>query len=618
MSYQPIEDYGIIGNLRTAALIAKNGSLDWYCYPRFDSPSIFGALLDDKKGGQFRIASVSEDVAHKQLYWPDTNILVTRFLNTDGVGEVIDFMPMGADGACAPDGCLIRWVRALRGTVRFRLECCPAFNYARDRHTTRIVKGGAHFSGSGLRLGLRSRVPLRKEHNGVVAEFTLTEGNDRAFQLFELDAHGEEGETPVSEKRAAELFNSTVDYWRKWVSKGTYRGRWRETMNRSALVLKLLTYEPTGAIVAAPTCSLPESLGGGRNWDYRFTWIRDAAFTVYSLMRLGYTQEAMQFAGFLEARCKELGKNGSLQTVYGIDGRRKLKEETLDHLSGYMDSRPVRIGNAAYRQLQLDIYGELMDSLYLYNKYGTPVSYELWSYIRRLTNWVCTNWRRKDDAIWEVRGGRQDFVYSKVMCWVAVDRALRLATKRSFPADWRRWMRVRDEIYESVITRGWSEKRKAFVQSYGGDAMDASLLLMPLVFFIAPNDPLMTQTIDALNRSPKEGGLVSDGLVYRYDVNQTPDGLKGTEGTFNICTFWLVEALTRASRENPGRLQNARLVFEQMLGYANHLGLYAEQFGVDGRALGNFPQALTHLSLISAAFNLDRYLDNKGGSPIWT
>jgi GH15 family glucan-1,4-alpha-glucosidase len=617
MPYQPIEDYGVIGNLRTAALIAKNGSLDWFCYPRFDSPSIFGSLLDDKKGGHFRIWSISDPIIYKQLYWPDTNILVTRFLAADGVGETVDFMPLGADGGYPAGGGLIRLVRALRGSVRFRLECCPAFNYARDKHTTRIVKGGVHFNGGGFHLGLRASVRLRHlDNNGAGAEFILREGNAHAFQLLELDGNGHE-DAGFSVKKAEELFNETVTYWRKWVYKGTYKGRWREMMNRSALTLKLLTYEPTGAIVAAPTCSLPESLGGARNWDYRYTWIRDAAFTVYSLMRLGHNEEAMQFAAFLECRCKELGKNGSLQTVFGIDGRRNLKEETLDHLDGYMGSRPVRIGNAAYRQLQLDIYGELMDSLYLYNKHGAPVSYELWTYLRQLTNWVCSNWRKKDDAIWEVRGGRRDFVYSKVMCWVAVDRALRLADKRSLPADRQRWIRVRDQIYQTVMKRGWSEERKAFIQSFDRDAVDASLLLMPLVFFIAPNDPLMIQTLDAINKSPKQGGLVSDGLVYRYDVDKTPDGLKGTEGTFNICTFWLVEALTRASKDSPARLQDARLLFEQMLGYANHLGLYAEQLGVDGRALGNFPQALTHLSLISAAFNLDRYLDQTDASPMW-
>jgi GH15 family glucan-1,4-alpha-glucosidase len=617
MPYQPIEDYGIIGNLRTAALIGKNGSLDWLCYPRFDSPSIFGAILDDKKGGHFRISAVDANVAHKQLYWPDTNVLVTRFLSADGVGETVDFMPLSTNGPCGPDGCLIRKVRVLRGTMKFRLECFPAFNYARDPHNTRIVKNGAHFNAAELHLGLRSPVKLQLSERGVFAEFTLNEGNGKTFQLYELDGRGHDGEVALSETQSEELFNQTVAYWRKWVARGTYRGRWREMMNRSALVLKLLTYEPTGAIVAAPTCSLPESLAGSRNWDYRYAWIRDAAFTVYSLMRLGYSEEAIHFASFLEARCKELKQGGSLQTVYGIDGRRGLKEETLDHLDGYMGSRPVRIGNAAYRQLQLDIYGELMDSLYLYNKYGMPVSYELWTYMRRLTNWVCDNWRKKDEAIWEVRGGRRDFVYSKMMCWVAVDRAVRLAMKRSLPADWRRWIRVRDQIYESIMKRGWSAKRNAFIQGYDRDALDASLLLMPLVFFMSPNDPRMLQTIDAINRSPKDGGLVTDGLVYRYDVDKTPDGLKGTEGTFNMCTFWLVEALTRASRDDPPRLQEARLLFEQMLGYANHLGLYAEQQGVDGRALGNFPQALTHLALISAAFNLDRYLDHKGGSAVW-
>src|SRR5581483_8756362 len=346
-----------------------------------------------------------------------------------------------------------------------------------------------------------------------------------------------------------------------------------------------------------------------RNWDYRYAWIRDAAFTLYSLLRIGFTEEATKFMSFLDARCHELKRNGALQTVYGIDGRRDLKEVTLDHWEGYCGSRPVRVGNAAYQQLQLDIYGELMASVYLYNKHATPISNELWVYIRRLTNWVCENWKKKDDAIWEVRGGPRDFVYSKLMCWVAVDRAWRIAQTRSLPADHPRWLRVRDEIYRTIMKRGWNEKRGAFVQYYGSDALDASTLLMPLVFFTSPTDPKILSTLDTINRPPKEGGLVSDGLVFRYDVGKTPDGLKGTEGTFNICTFWLVDALTRASGEDPQRLYDARLLFEQMLGYANHLGLYAEQIDSRGRALGNFPQALTHLSLISAAYNLDRALD---------
>ncbi len=612
MRYHPIEDYGIIGNLRTAALISKYASIDWFCFPRFDSPSVFGAILDAEKGGHFAICPLLKEVTRKQIYWPDTNILVTRFLSPDGVGEVIDFMPLFVGRNSGEHASLIRTVRVVRGNMRFRLECRPAFNYGRDRHTLRLNPDSAHFHSDGLHLALKSGLRLERCGTGVCVEFSLSEGKGRTFELYEPGDHARHSK-PVTEAESDELFEQTAIYWRNWLSKNTYHGRWREMVNRSALVLKLLTYEPTGAIVAAPTCSLPESLGGVRNWDYRYTWIRDAAFTVYSLMRIGHVEEAMQFASFLDERCRELKKGGTLQTVYGIDGRRSLKEETLDHLEGYMGSRPVRTGNAAYRQLQLDIYGELMDSLYLYNKYGKPISYQLWSYLRNLTNWVCKNWQKKDEAIWEVRGGRQDFVYSKMMCWVAVDRAIRLAQKRSLPADWRRWILVRDQIYQSVMKRGWNPKKQAFVQCYGNTALDASLLLMPLVFFMSPGDPRMLSTIDAINRSPRDGGLVSDGLVYRYDVDKTPDGLKGTEGTFNICTFWLVEALTRASRDDPARLQSARLLFEQMLGYANHLGLYGEQIGVQGAALGNFPQALTHLSLISAAFNLDRYLDGRVG-----
>jgi len=611
MSYQPIEDYGIVGNLRTAALIGKNGSVDWYCFPRFDSPSVFGAILDSKKGGAFRISPIASDVAHKQFYWPDTNVLVTRFLSPGGVGEIIDFMPMHADPGQQENHGLIRQVKVVRGTVRFRMECRPAFNYARDPHRTAVEEGGARFHSPELHLGISTKIPLQRIEHGVSAEFTLHEGHATSFWLCGLEEQRRPLRT-LPDAESDELFRATVEYWRHWLSQSTYRGRWREMVQRSALALKLLTYEPTGAIVAAPTCSLPGSFDGDRNWDYRYSWIRDAAFTVYSLLRIGFTEEASKFVSFLDARCHEMKPDGSLQVMYGIDGRHKLTERTLDHLEGYRGSKPVRIGNAAYQQLQLDIYGELMDSLYLYNKHVTPISYDLWMHLRRLTNWVCANWRKKDTAIWEVRGGRRDFVYSKVMSWVAVDRALRLAGKRSFPADRQRWERVRDQIYESVMRNGWDPRRKAFVQHYKSDALDASTLLLPLVFFVAPNDPRMLETIEAINKSPKDGGLVSDGLVFRYDVEKTPDGLQGTEGTFNVCTFWLVEALTRASAHDPQRLQEARLMFEQMLGYANHLGLYGEQTGHRGEIMGNFPLALTHFSLISAACNLDRYLD--GGS----
>ncbi len=328
-------------------------------------------------------------------------------------------------------------------------------------------------------------------------------------------------------------------------------------------------------------------------------------------MRIGFTDAAREFMGWLEARCHELNPDGSLQVMYGLDGRHTLTEETLDHFEGYRGSRPVRIGNGAYNQMQLDIYGELMDSVYLYNKYGSPISYELWGHLEQLINWVCDNWTRTDEGIWEVRGGQQHFVYSKLMCWVAIDRGLRLADRRSFPASRDRWVKVRDQIYKEIMTRGWSASRRAFVQHYGSESLDASNLMMPLVFFLSPSDPRNIGNLEATLQPPDKGGLVSNSLVYRYNVGETADGLTGEEGTFNICTFWLVEALTRAGRTDRRMLQRARLMFEEMLGYANHLGLYSEQTGRSGEALGNFPQAFTHLALISAAFNLDRALGTR-------
>ena len=613
MAYQPIENYGIIGNMHTVALVGMNGSIDWYCYPRFDSPSVFAGILDDGKGGHFKIApTITDGVTHKQLYWPETNVLVTRFLSPGGVGEVIDFMPVGIREGQPAYHRLMRRVDVVRGAVPFRMECNPAFNYAQDKHETRITRDGATFHSSEAALQLSTTVPLQQADKGAIAEFTLREGQSVTFALGEIATGPEVHSNVLSEREADQLFEATVEYWRHWLSRCSYKGRWREMVERSVLVLKLLTYEPTGAIVAAPTCSLPEELGGQRNWDYRYTWVRDAAFTLYALLRIGFTDEARRFMEWIEARAHEPNPDGSLQIMYGIDGRRQLTEETLHHLEGYRGSRPVRTGNGAYGQLQLDIYGELMDAVYLYNKYGAPISYDFWTHLRELTNWVCDNWQRTDEGIWEVRGGRQHFVYSKVMCWVAVDRALRLADKRSFPADRERWQKVRDRIYEEIMERGWSPSRQAFVQAYGRDTLDASNLIMPLVFFQSPTDPRMISTLDAINRSPENGGLVSNNLVYRYDVSKTVDGLPGEEGTFNMCTFWLVEALTRASQFDRSRLNDARLMFEKMLSYANHLGLYAEETGHSGEALGNFPQAFTHLALISAAFNLDRALgDNR-------
>ena len=609
MAYQPIGNYGIIGNMHTVALVGLDGSIDWMCFPHFDSPSVFAALLDDAKGGRFRIAPARpEGVSQRQFYWPESNVLVTRFLSPDGLAEITDFMPVGDERAA---NLLIRHVKMLRGSLEFRMECQPAFNYARDRHETKLTDAGACFHTPALSLALAASVPLQpRGEGGVQATFALGEGDTATFALRQIGAHAEAG-AALPQGRAEELFERTVAFWQRWLSRCTYRGRWREMVQRSALVLKLLTYQPSGAIVAAPTCSLPEQIGGPRNWDYRYTWLRDAAFTIYALMRIGFTDEAAAFMDWLNARCHERNPDGSLQIVYGIDGRHELPEQTLPHLEGYRGSGPVRIGNGAYTQTQLDIYGELMDSAYLFNKYGTPISFDMWQHLRGLADWVCDHWRQRDRGIWEVRGPERDFVYSKVMCWVALDRALRLADKRSFPADRACWLQSRDAIFEAVMAEGWSERRQAFVQSYGGDALDAANLMLPLVFFVSPSDPRMLKTLDAIRQPVGRGGLQTGGLVYRYNPAEADDGLPGGEGTFSICTFWMVEALTRAGRSDRTRLHEARLLFERMLSYANHLGLYAEEIGTDGAALGNFPQALTHLSLISAAFNLDRTLDGK-------
>ncbi len=600
MPYKPIENYGVIGDLNTVALVGMDGSVDWCCLPRFDSPSIFAAILDDQKGGRFQIAA-TELGTQKQLYFPDTNVLITRFFNPDGVGEVVDFMPVTEEslrGQKARVHQIVRRVTVVRGAMRFRLWCQPAFDYARRAHETLLRGNHACFVSGSMTLALVSPIPLKPVGSGVEGTFTLRAGESVTFYLRYVP-EGDWERLLVPEQRGREAFAATVAFWRRWLSRCRYFGRWQEMVRRSALTLKLLTYAPTGAIVAAPTAGLPEEIGGERNWDYRYTWIRDASFTLYALLRIGFTEEAEKFMGWIEARCHELEPDGSLQIMYGIDGRHELKEEVLDHLEGYKGSRPVRVGNAAYTQLQLDIYGELMDSVYLYNKYGSPISYDFWVYLRRLVSWVCQHWQDRDEGIWEVRGGRQHFVYSKLMCWVALDRAIRLANKRSFPADRITWERVRDQIYEEILSRGWNAKRKAFVQHYDTDALDASTLIMPLVFFMSPTDPRMLSTVDRVLAE-----LVSDSLVYRYEMERAaPDGLRGAEGTFSLCTFWLVEALTRA-----GRIEEARLIFEKMLSYANHLGLYAEEIGPCGEALGNFPQAFSHITLISAAYNLDRAL----------
>ena len=601
--YLPIAEHGIIGDLHSIALVGTDGTIDWYCCPRFDSPSVFGAILDKTRGGFYRIAPATDDWTPKQLYFPDTNVLITRFLTPAGVGEVQDFMPIQPPGAPVHRHRLIRRVLGVRGEMRFRVEVEPRFNYARDPHEVFFHENGVLFRSTDLCLALETATPLRQQGEaGVYCEFALLPGESATFVLEQVP----ESYVPrkYSEDETREAFERTVEYWRRWLAQSRYQGRWRETMHRSALTLKLMTYQPTGAIVAAPTTSLPEHIGGGRNWDYRYTWIRDAAFSLYALLRLGFTEEAGAFMSWLTDRFRESRSlaTGPLQIMYGIDGNPELEEEILDHLEGYRGSAPVRIGNGAATQLQLDIYGELIDSVYLYNKYGQAISHDSWMDLTRVIEWVCENWDQADEGIWEVRGGRQHFTYSRLMSWVALERAIRIATQRGLPANLGDWQAARDRIYHQIVSKGWHDERQAFVQHFDTDVLDASVLLMPLVKFIAPTDPRWLSTLDAMTQE-----LVSDSLVYRYNIQATPDGLEGEEGTFSICTFWYVEALAQA-----GRLDEARLAFEKMLTYANHLGLYSEQIGLTGEALGNFPQAFTHLALISAAYDLDRRLSAAG------
>ncbi len=595
--YLPIAEHGIIGDLHSIALVGTEGTIDWYCCPSFDSPSVFGAILDKSNGGFYRIAPTLDEWTPKQLYLPDTNVLITRFLTPQGVGEVQDFMPIQS-GVAAHRHRLIRRVLGVRGEMRFRLDLQPRFNYGRDKHDVVFHENGVIFRSPDLTLAIESAVPLHYAEPGACCEFTLFPGESATFVLESVP------ETYVprtySEAETREAFEATVSFWARWLSQSRYQGRWREMINRSALTLKLMTYLPTGAIVAAPTTSLPEEIGGGRNWDYRYTWIRDAAFSLYALLRLGFTEESAAFMNWLTDRFRETrpAAAGPLQIMYGLDGRAELEEFTLDNLEGYRGSAPVRIGNGAAAQLQLDIYGELIDSVYLFNKHANPIHHDAWMDLTRVVEWVCENWDQADEGIWEVRGGRQNFTYSRLMSWVALERAIRIAVQRGLPSDLPKWQGARDRIYHQIMTKGWHEDRQAFVQHYDTNVLDAGVLMMPLVKFIAPTDRRWLSTLDAIGEE-----LVSDSLVYRYNLQISEDGLEGEEGTFSICTYWYVEALAMA-----GRLDEARLVFEKMLTYANHLGLYAEQIGLSGEQLGNFPQAFTHLALISSGTYLDRAL----------
>ncbi|WP_329566636.1 glycoside hydrolase family 15 protein [Streptomyces sp. NBC_01361] len=602
--YPPIAEHGLVGDLQTAALVSSQGVVDWFAAPRFDSPSIFAALLDHYHGGYMRLAPEHSDATCKQLYYPGTAILVTRFMSRDGVGEVIDFMPPDQTRTATDRHTLVRCIRAVRGTVDFTLECRPRFNYGRAEHELELGEDGALFQAPGIDAHLQSTFPLEQEGQDVRAKVTLKAG-ESGGAVFTVCASGGEAPPPPTTEGLTGHWEEVSRFWHRWLRQSRYRGRWPELVHRSAITLKLLTYAPTGALVAAATMGLPEQVGGERNWDYRFTWVRDGSLSVRAMLDLGFVEEATAFLHWLTDRLREReGKEEEpLQTMYRIDGNPDLPEETLDHFEGYRGSSPVRIGNGAADQLQLDIYGEAVYAMSQGAEIMQQSSFGGWQTLARTLDWLADAWDRPDEGIWETRGGRQDFTYSRVMSWVALDRGMRLAESFRRPADLERWRKARDAVFHQVMERGWSQKERAFVQHYDGDVLDASLLLMPRVGFIAPKDPAWLSTLDAMDRK-----LVSDSLVYRYDPAASPDGLRGSEGTFSLCTFLYVDALARA-----GRLPQARYTFEKMQTYANHVGLFAEEIGPSGEQLGNFPQAFTHLSLIMAAITLDEALDAESG-----
>ncbi|WP_246833936.1 glycoside hydrolase family 15 protein [Pedobacter sp. G11] len=587
---QPIENYGIIGNLQTTALVSKEGSIDFMCAPDFDSPTLFASLLDSENGGYFAVIPELEDYQTKQLYLPGTAILLTRYFAESGIAELTDYMPIST---AATDGAVVRKIKTIRGTIRFAMTCEPRFGYMKEQHSSSKTDNEISFICSSLSQNLKliADVPLRIKDLAGCADFTLDEGQSATIVL-KLSNH-----EPICDLEwyKANAYHQTTSYWRNWVNTTTYDGRYGELITRSAITLKLLTSIKYGSVVAAATFGLPETLGGDRNWDYRFTWIRDAAFTMYAFLTLGYTQEAENFMGWLHGLCKEI----DLQLVYRIDGSPEVKEEVAPQFEGYQQSKPVRIGNAAAEQFQLDIYGELIDTIYIYNKSCRPITFEFWTLIEKQVLTVISNWDKPDHGIWEIRNEKKSFLHSRLMCWVAMDRAIKIAEHRSFPFPKAEWHQVRSDIYQDIYHDFWNEDLKAWVQYKGGAQIDASVLLMPLTHFIAPLEPRWLSTMEAVKKN-----LLQDVLVYRYrNTEHKFDGLEGEEGTFNMCSFWYIEALAKS-----GEVELATEHFEKMIGYANHLTLFSEELGKRGEHLGNFPQAFTHLALISAAVELNKQI----------
>ena len=594
--YLPIGDYGVIGDCRSLALVGVDGSIDWCCMPRFDSPSVFGRLLDDRRGGSWQIAPVG-DFACRQDYADKTNILRTIFQTADGLAIVTDFMPVD-EGDIKQHARphrhprIVRMITGLAGTVKMRMKIDPRPEYGAEPNPLVAEDGRLHGDAGGHHYCFTGTKPLR----GRTTEFTVHPADTVAFAMT-VNRTGRCGRPMDDVESSRELRRRTQQYWWKWVNQCTYAGPYQEHVWRSALTLKLLTYAPTGAIVAAPTTSLPEWVGGDRNWDYRYTWVRDASFTLYALYQLGFTQEATDFMQWVQ----RLTIDNGLKILYNLDGRSPGSEADLGHLAGYRGSRPVRLGNGAEDQVQLDIYGELLDTVFIWAVNGGRITREFWKELRRIVDFACQRWQEPDAGLWEVRGENLNFTYSKVMCWVAVDRGLRLAARFRLPHDNERWENARREIHESVLRHGWSKRLETFTQSFGSDQLDASALRLVQLGFLPLSDRRLRQTIDAV-----DAGLSAGPLVYRYHAADTDDGLASPEGSFIICAYWLADALALV-----GDLEQAERRFDRLLAFSSPLHLIAEEVDPHtGALLGNFPQAFSHLALISAAINIERRRNN--------
>ena len=613
-TYPPIDNYGLISDMHSCALVSKAGSIDWCCFPRFDSPAVFSRILDWRKGGYFQVAP-RQIRSMSRRYLPGTNILETTFDTDTGVAKLTDFMPVHPHPAPdeptegSRDRQVARILECVSGSVRFMVECCPRFDYGTIVPHAVLNSPHSGFAHGGVdALSFYCSAPLQEVDGGFQADGLLNV-SEKLYSVVTYQPRLPVGRRSFTSHDVDEVNEHEVDrrlaetrrFWEEWSSLCTYDGQYRDEVLRSALTLKALTYAPSGALLAAATTSLPEAIGGGRNWDYRFTWIRDASFALYGLFILGYTAEARAFKDWLE--WSTAGRARDLQIMYGLGGERRLTETELPELDGYRGSRPVRTGNRAYSQFQLDIYGELLDSAHLYRKFGGEMDPDYWEYLQRVVAFVIQHWREPDDGIWETRGGPQHFVSSKVWCWVALDRAIKAARDLNLPGDVERWRKVRREIKDDVLAKGYDAERGAFVQAYDNKLLDASNLLLPLVGFIRADDPRMRSTIEAIERE-----LTSpQGFVYRYKGFN--DGLAGGEGAFIICTFWLADNLIAL-----GELERARDLFEKLRGCANDLGLFSEETDVDtGEMLGNFPQAFSHLGFINTAVQLHEAEAHRAG-----